>query len=109
MVTYHTTDEDNVHHSDRKMEVPTTDLLTWLFANEHLHDPGRLVGSRERQFDQGKKTDRSSQLYIDANNPSRSLTFAQTRTAVRAIINGLHAMGIKRGDCVAVHTYNVSS
>ncbi|KAL4935932.1 hypothetical protein BDV06DRAFT_233843 [Aspergillus oleicola] len=66
--------------------IPYTDILTYLFSNPK-YDPDRPV-------------------YIDVANPSRSISHNQARTIVRQLIAGLHAWGVKEGDCVAMHSFN---
>lgn len=46
------------------------------------------------------------QIYIDAHNPSRSISWNQARTIIRQLIKGLRNAGLQNGDCVAVHSLN---
>ncbi|KAI9815755.1 MAG: hypothetical protein M1827_002151 [Pycnora praestabilis] len=62
------------------------DLLSWTFANQ--------------SYDQDKP------VLIDAANPSRSLSARQIRKAVRQVISGLRAAGLKEGDTVCVDSFN---
>ncbi|KAL4968878.1 adenylate-forming enzyme AfeA [Aspergillus stella-maris] len=50
--------------------------------------------------------DQDQPLFIDAENPSRSLSARQFRTLVRTLIAGLKAHHVQRGDCVLVHLGN---
>ncbi|PLN75743.1 acetyl-CoA synthetase-like protein [Aspergillus taichungensis] len=50
--------------------------------------------------------DQSRPLFIDAENPSRSLNASQFRLLVRTLIAGLKAHHVQRGDCVLVHLGN---
>ncbi|RAL63247.1 hypothetical protein DID88_004325 [Monilinia fructigena] len=45
-------------------------------------------------------------IYIDARDPSRSISANQARTITRKLVSGLHAAGLKRGDCVCLHSFN---
>ncbi|OAG34742.1 hypothetical protein AYO21_11090 [Fonsecaea monophora] len=45
-------------------------------------------------------------IFIDANNTSRSISNLQARKIIRQLIRGLHKAGVKRGDCVLVHSFN---
>ncbi|GAB1205298.1 hypothetical protein APSETT445_003971 [Aspergillus pseudonomiae] len=47
-----------------------------------------------------------SQIYNDASDPSRSISYNQARVIVRKLIAGLHAWGVQKGDCVAIHSFN---
>lgn len=45
-------------------------------------------------------------LFLDAEDPSRSLTASQFRCLVRTLIAGLQAHHVQRGDCVLLHLGN---
>lgn len=62
------------------------DLVTWTFGN---------LG-----YDQEKK------IYVDAENPERSLSALEARSTVRKLVAGFRAEGLKPGDCVCVHAFN---
>lgn len=64
-----------------------TDLLTFSF-----HGPFQY--------------DRRRPLFIDAEEPSRSLNAAQARLLIRTLIAGLKAHQVLSGDCVLVHLGN---
>lgn len=63
------------------------DLLSFTF-----HGPG---GYHRRQ-----------PLFIDAEEPSRSLNAAQLRLLVRTLVAGLKAHQVESGDCVLLHIGN---
>ena len=63
-----------------------TDLVSWVFANQG--------------YDQHRK------IYIDTEDPTRSLSAAKARTTVTKLIAGFKAVGLKKGDCVCVHAFN---
>lgn len=50
--------------------------------------------------------DRRQPLFIDAEEPSRSLNAAQARLLVRTLIAGLKAHQMESGDCVLLHLGN---
>ncbi|KAJ9200298.1 hypothetical protein DTO164E3_3005 [Paecilomyces variotii] len=50
--------------------------------------------------------DEHKPLYIDAENPTRSLSAGRFRALVRTLIAGLRAHGLQNGDCVLVHMGN---
>lgn len=45
-------------------------------------------------------------LFIDPQEPSRSLNASQFKFLVHTLIAGLKAHGLGRGDCVLLHTGN---
>jgi hypothetical protein len=66
--------------------IPTKDILSWYFD--------------EPQCNQDEP------IYIDAADPSRFYTHRQARKTVRQIAAGLKAQGLRRGDCVCLHSFN---
>jgi hypothetical protein len=64
-----------------------TDLLTFCFDGPNQYDQRRPI-------------------FIDAQDPSRSLNASQFRLLVRTLIAGLKAHHVQRGDCVLVHLGN---
>lgn len=50
--------------------------------------------------------DKRQPLFIDAEDPSRSLNAIQTRLLIRTLIAGLKAHDVQSGDCVLVHLGN---
>ncbi|KAK9367903.1 hypothetical protein V1509DRAFT_624725 [Lipomyces kononenkoae] len=69
-----------------ELKAPTEDLLTYTFGHAR-HDLDRAI-------------------LIDAAAPSRCLSTRQTVTNIKRAIAGLHALGIKTGDTVLVHSFN---
>ncbi|KAF7879023.1 hypothetical protein EAF04_000223 [Stromatinia cepivora] len=72
--------------AEKSVHIPTKDLLSWIFD--------------DIPYDQDAKT------YIDANDPSRSISAKQARIIVRKLVAGFHAAGLKKGDCVCLHSFN---
>ncbi|KAK9312637.1 hypothetical protein V1524DRAFT_456310 [Lipomyces starkeyi] len=68
------------------LKAPTEDLLTYTFAHGS-HDLDRPI-------------------LVDAAAPSRCLSTRQIVTDIKRVIAGLHALGIKPGDTVLVHSFN---
>ncbi|EME84232.1 uncharacterized protein MYCFIDRAFT_152492 [Pseudocercospora fijiensis CIRAD86] len=66
--------------------LPEEDLLTWTF--DHCN------------------YDKNTPIYIDLENPSRTLSWTQSRTVVRQLIAGFHAAGLRPGDCVMIASFN---
>ncbi|KAK2797181.1 hypothetical protein FQN50_009280 [Emmonsiellopsis sp. PD_5] len=59
-----------------------------------------VFGNRPSQYDEQRP------IYIDAENPSRTLNASQFRKLVRMLIAGFKAKGLQKGDCVLVHLPN---
>lgn len=72
--------------ADRKTEIPSQDLLSWIFD--------------EVRYDQDQP------IYIDCAKPERTISARQAKKIIRQIVAGLYANGFKRGDCVALHSFN---
>ncbi|KAK6369655.1 uncharacterized protein PV06_10678 [Exophiala oligosperma] len=70
----------------KHLPISNKDLLSWIFD-----DP---------QYDKDKP------VYIDAADPSRSISFSQAKVFVRKLVAGLKAAGLKNGDCVCVSSFN---
>ena len=62
------------------------DLVSWTFGNE--------------DYDQDRK------IYIDSDNPNRSITANGARRMVRKLVAGFKAVGLQPGDCVCLHAFN---
>lgn len=72
--------------AERHVPIPTQDLLSWTFDEPRY--------------------DRDEPIYIDAKDPARSVSSNQARTLVRKLVAGFHAAGLKKGDCVCLHSFN---
>ncbi|KIW11304.1 hypothetical protein PV08_10604 [Exophiala spinifera] len=67
-------------------ELPTKDILSWIFDAP--------------DYDVDKP------ILVDASQPERFISHIHARTTIRKIIAGLRHMGVRRGDCVIVHSFN---
>lgn len=45
-------------------------------------------------------------MYIDATDLNRSISSRQARLLIRKLVAGFRAAGLKRGDCVNLHSFN---
>ncbi|EME45496.1 hypothetical protein DOTSEDRAFT_87834 [Dothistroma septosporum NZE10] len=45
-------------------------------------------------------------IYIDALNPNRSVSARQAKKVIRQLAAGFRAVGLKKGDCVSIHSLN---
>ena len=57
-------------------------------------------------FDGPSQVDDLKPLYIDAENPARTLNKSQTRSLTKNFIAGLQHEGLQAGDCVLVVLFN---
>ena len=62
------------------------DLVSWVFGNQS-YDQDRVI-------------------YVDADQPERSITAKQARQRVRQLIAGFRAGGLRKGDCICIHAFN---
>jgi len=72
--------------SDVHVDIPNQDLLSWMFDNPNY--------------------DIDKPVYIDAANPSRSISCRQGRLMARKLAAGFRKAGLKKGDCVCLHAFN---
>ncbi|KAK6387197.1 hypothetical protein LTS17_000463 [Exophiala oligosperma] len=72
--------------ADASVPISNKDILSWIFD--------------EPLFDQDKP------VYINASNPSESISGNQARKIIRQLASGFHAAGIRPGDCVCLHGFN---
>jgi len=70
--------------SPYQIPIPQTSLLTYLFPSSLPNSP----------------------LYIDAEDPSQSLSLAETHDYVRKLGYGLQEQGLKKGEVVMVMSRN---
>src|ERR1700761_1405195 len=47
-----------------------------------------------------------AQIYIDAEDPRRSLSRRQAKQLIRQLIAGFQARSLRKGDCVCIHSFN---
>ncbi|KAK4624064.1 Phenylacetyl-CoA ligase epaB [Fulvia fulva] len=52
------------------------------------------------------KYDWDEPIYIDALKPERSVSARQAKKLVRQLAAGFRALGLKKGDCVSIHSFN---
>jgi len=72
--------------SNERPPIPTKDLMSWYFD-----DP---------TFDQDKP------IYIDAADSSRCYSHRQAKSTILKLAAGLKAIGLKKDDCVCLHSFN---
>ncbi|KAL9107835.1 MAG: hypothetical protein Q9227_007350 [Pyrenula ochraceoflavens] len=71
---------------DSNVPISTKDINSYLFDNP--------------EYDLDKP------IFNDASNPSKSLTFRQSRTIVRQLAAGFRKAGLKKGDVCCIHAFN---
>ncbi|CAL3964357.1 unnamed protein product [Diplocarpon coronariae] len=102
---------------ERRTSDETMDILSWTFARppegEDEHKPVSPSSARKPLGSKATTREESEerltglpQLYIDAANPHRSLSYARTRSQVRRLIAGFARHGVQKGDCVCVVSLN---
>ncbi|GAB7348711.1 hypothetical protein MBLNU459_g7450t1 [Dothideomycetes sp. NU459] len=72
--------------AEKHVDIPSQDIVSWTF--DHV------------SYDQDKP------IYMDASDPSRSISARQARRIVRQLAAGFRAIGLRPGDCVCLHTLN---
>ncbi|RAK75884.1 acyl--CoA ligase [Aspergillus fijiensis CBS 313.89] len=71
---------------ERQLPLPTTDILSYIFGDPE-YDPNEPI-------------------YIDAHNPTHTLSCNGARKMVKQLIRGLQDSGLEPGDCVVIHSFN---
>lgn len=71
---------------DTQEDLSRMDLVSWTFGNENY--------------------DQNREIYLDPDNPGRSITASEARSLVRKLVAGFKAVGLQRGDCVCLHAFN---
>ncbi|KAH1592895.1 hypothetical protein KXV60_006992 [Aspergillus fumigatus] len=74
-----------IFEPSERVLLPSVDVISYIFDNTY---------------------DANRPIYVDVNDPSRSISCAQARKIVRQLVAGLRAWGVKAGDCVAIHSFN---
>jgi acyl-CoA synthetase (AMP-forming)/AMP-acid ligase II len=46
------------------------------------------------------------QIYISALNPADNISARRAHTAIRQLAAGFRALGLQRGECVCIHSFN---
>jgi len=72
--------------AEKRVPIPNKDLLSWTF-DDSKYDPNKPI-------------------YVDAADPTRSISAAQAKLLIRKLAVGFHAVGVRHGDCVCVHAFN---
>lgn len=72
--------------AERSASIPNKDLISWTFDDN--------------------KSDQDEPRYINATDPSKSISLKQARSIIRKLVAGFHAAGLKQGDCVCLHSFN---
>ncbi|PSN69630.1 4-coumarate-CoA ligase-like protein [Corynespora cassiicola Philippines] len=72
--------------AEEHIDIPNKDILSWIFDDQ--------------KYDQDKP------IYIDATNPTRTISSRQARSTIRKLCAGFQAEGLEDGDCVCVVSFN---
>lgn len=68
------------------IDIPKKDLLSWMF-DDQAYDP-------------------DIPIYIDAANPSRTISSRQARQITQQLCAGFTSLGLKQGDCICMLSFN---
>lgn len=85
--------------------MPNKDILSWIFDNTNV-DPHKPVMENSHPGSFTTNASMDLQIYVDAKRPQRHITKAQGRIIIRKLAAGLHASGVRKGDCVCIHAFN---
>lgn len=101
----------SAHHvwtASKSLVIPPTDVLTFAFANLGQYDKNRPVSCLNTGAYKIGNADLGcpAQIFINAKNPSESVSASRAYHIVRQLVTGLKGLGIKEGDCVCLHSYN---
>ncbi|KIW13619.1 hypothetical protein PV08_08810 [Exophiala spinifera] len=79
---------DHIWTSPQSLKEPSAaDIVTFTFAN---------LGQYEK----------NKPIFIDAKDPTQSVSASQAISTMRQLVNGLKDLGVKEGDCVCLHAFN---
>lgn len=87
----------------KRISLHTKDLLSFIF-DDPPYDQDEPVGRLHWLNYYWLMA--NPQNYIDVRNPLRSISCNQARSLIRKLIAGLHAAGLKKGDCALIHSFN---
>ncbi|KAK5731677.1 hypothetical protein LTR17_011148 [Elasticomyces elasticus] len=71
----------------KHVEIPSQDLISWCYDNRASYDQDKPI-------------------YIDCADPTQTLSARQCYALIHKLIAGLRHAGLKRGDCVCIHSFN---
>jgi 4-coumarate--CoA ligase len=86
------------------LAIPTKDLISWCYDNRASFDQDKPVSKSCKNREIILKE--LYQIYIDAANPSQSISATQAYQYIRQLVAGFHAAGLKQGDVVCIHSFN---
>ncbi|KAF2013565.1 4-coumarate-CoA ligase-like protein [Aaosphaeria arxii CBS 175.79] len=72
--------------AEEHIDIPNKDLLSWMFDDQ--------------------KYDQDEPIYIDAADPSRTISSRQARSIIQKLAAGFKAIGLQKGDCVCMLSFN---
>ncbi|KAF2169218.1 hypothetical protein M409DRAFT_20441 [Zasmidium cellare ATCC 36951] len=72
--------------AESHIPIPTKDILSWCYEKRHFYDQDKPI-------------------YIDTAT-DESISASQAYTTIRKLIAGWRALGLKKGDGVAIHSFN---
>jgi hypothetical protein len=84
------------------LPIQTKDVISWIFDDVPYDQDMPVSSPRAACWTIANAV----QVYIDAANPSNSISSRQARSIVRKLAAGFRAGGVKKGDAVCVHSFN---
>lgn len=104
------TSADRVWVSPQSIQIPSTDVLTFAFANLDRYDNNSPVVCLTKnlllRIEIGANSIPLSQIFVDAKDPTNRISAKEALQTVRKLIKGLKELGLKEGECVCLHAYN---
>ncbi|KAF2642995.1 putative AMP-binding enzyme [Massarina eburnea CBS 473.64] len=73
------------------------------FAKEHISIPTKDILTWQCE---GPTYDENKLIYIDAADPSKSISAKEARVLIRKLIAGFRTAGVKKGDAVLIQSFN---
>jgi len=96
-----------VFYPDVYNEIPTVDLLSWLF-DDSVVDADKNVSETTNDLQKSlcSTYHELMQIFINAADNEQQLKTHQVLSIIRKLVAGLNAVGLKAGDAVCLHAFN---
>jgi hypothetical protein len=94
-----------IFESGPRVAIPTKDVLSYIFENPR-YDPDLPVSIMVVLASVASPLMCVSQVFIDTSDPRRSISCKEARRTIRQLVAGFRATGLRKGDCVSIHSFN---
>lgn len=94
-----------IFESGPRVAIPTKDVLSYIFDNPR-YDPDLSVSIMVVLASVASPLMCVSQVFIDTSDPRRSISCEEARRTIRQLVAGFRATGLRKGDCVSIHSFN---